>query len=102
YIQSHSSHRTLTPFPTRRSSDLLGQTGVRPLDGFGHRALVMSYESQNLGAQVTQREKIATLEQLAHQVTSPDFDYPAHQGFGLMDIQITQDDTPLRRPGIAE
>jgi len=34
----------------------------------------ISDESQNLGAQVIQREKIATLEQLAHQVTSPDFD----------------------------
>ena len=27
--------------------------------------------------------------------------HPAHQGFGLMDIQIIQDHVPLRRLGIA-
>jgi hypothetical protein len=41
--------------------------------------MVIGEESQHLAPQVMQREQIATFEQLAHQVTSPDLDL-VHEG----------------------
>ena len=45
-----------------------------PLDGFGHRLIVVGDEGQDLVTQIVQRDEIASLEQLAHQNTQPDLD----------------------------